>query len=128
MKLGQWLSVNAEFNNVGRTSRELASCHPSSENNIDHRFVISSVVAFFSSAACYKGTSTCNEWRVEGRVSAGSIDNTSVYRPDMYNYSYMLCDFENVALGHKNYCILKAHKNKLDCARLLEHNHSSSLT
>lgn len=71
-------------------------------NIIDRRFVISHCGGYFwNSAAGYKRTSMYNEWRVGGSVSAGSIDSNSIYLADMYNYSYMVCDFENVALGYK---------------------------
>lgn len=97
--LGQRLSVNVESYFLTMWAGHPES-HPSSETLLISALSSHAVVAIFSSVAGYKRTSALNEWRV-GFCVSGSIDNTSIYLADMYNNSYMVCDFENVALGHK---------------------------
>lgn len=113
---GQQLSANVGyfffffFYNAHETFQELVSFNQSTETLSISASSSDTEVAIFSSVAHNRRTSMFNEWMVGYCVSVGSIDNMSIHLADMNFYSYMLCDFENVALGHKTTTYLERTK------------------
>lgn len=98
--LGHWPSVPVESYILA-----MWAGHADSQSHVTHlrehyRPLLCHLIlwgAILSLAAGHIRTTAFNKCRVGGCVSAGSIDNTSIFLADMYNYSYMVC----VALGYK---------------------------